>query len=62
MQRAFEAIHLLAKRRKFIKSIPGAEALIFGIAMAILGYFYQCNPVQIKASYYGAYQKLLGKI
>jgi hypothetical protein len=57
-----EALHLIAKRRNLVKSSPGAEAIIFGIAMAIIGYFYQSDSHHIKSSYYSAFKKVLGHI
>lgn len=33
-----------------------------GLAMALLGYFYQVAPNNIKQSYLGVFRKLLGEI
>lgn len=57
-----EAFVLLAKRRNLVKNLKGLEVLVMGLAMALLGYFYQVAPNNIKQSYLGVLRKLLGEI
>jgi len=60
--KVLEAFHLLAKRRGFNAKVPIGEALIFGLAMAIIGYFYQFGAEHIKPSYYSACKKVIGAV
>ncbi|MBS1889759.1 MAG: hypothetical protein JST59_00570 [Actinobacteria bacterium] len=60
--KVIEAVHLLAKRRGININIPIFEALLFGLATAIIGFFYQSAPEHIKSSYYSAFKKLIGTV
>ena len=49
-------------RRKWVRSLPKGEALVFGIAIAIIGYFYQYEHTAINRSYHSVFRKLLGEV
>jgi len=49
-------------RRKWVRSIPKGEAILFGIAISIIGYFYQQEPTAINRSYQSALRLLLGDV
>ena len=58
--KVMEAVYALLKRRGLVKGVPHSEALLFGVATAILLYFFQNCPEHIKAGYYSLMKKLIG--
>lgn len=58
--KVMEGVYSLLKRRGLVKALPHAEAILFGLATAILLYFYQNCPEHIKAGYYNLMRKLIG--
>jgi len=53
--------NLLLKRR-LVRGLPKGEALVFGAAIAIIGYFYQHEPKTINRSYSSGFHMLLGDV
>lgn len=49
-------------RRGLVRSIPKGEAFLFGLAIAIIGYFYQHEPDAVKKAYLSGFQLILGRV
>jgi hypothetical protein len=54
--------YYILKRRGIVKGVMYGEALVFGLAIAILGYYYQNENDSIKRGYNSVLKKLFGKI
>lgn len=60
--KVMEAFYLLAERRGLVSGQFKWSHLVFGIAMAIICFFYQNSKGDIKASYLSAFQLILGDV
>lgn len=58
--KVMESVYALLKRRGAIGRVRHAEEVLFGVATAILLYFFVNAPEHIKAGYYSLMKKLIG--
>ena len=49
-------------RRNYVKNVKYGDVFLFGLAIAIIGYYYQHDKESIKPSYQSVMSKLLGDI
>lgn len=60
--KSIEMAYNVLQRRGVVKGIKFGEAILFGVAIATIGYYYQNEPEAINRNYLSAFQKTLGKI
>jgi hypothetical protein len=60
--KSIEMAYNVLLRRGTVKGIKYGEAILFGVAMAIIGYYYQNEKQTINRTYLSAFNKTLGEI
>lgn len=49
-------------RRGAVRGVKYGEALLFGVAIAVIGYYYQQEPDTINRNYFSAFRRILGTV
>ena len=61
LPRVLESMYYLAMEYGFAKAVKMGEVLVFAICMALLMYFYENRPDQIKPTYHDLLRRFFGK-
>ena len=60
MPKVMQILYKLANRRGMVNEIPNFTVFAFGVAMAVLCFFFLKSPEVIHPTYLGIFKKLLG--
>ena len=62
MSKGIETSYYWLKRRNLVGAVKYGDALVFGVATGVIGYYYHLEKGMIKASYHEVLTKWIGDI